>query len=146
MENDQVAFFRSALKQARTVYDTERDELSSIESRAYWLKEDLAKLKRTITALAAMCSESPFSDPIGITDSVKEVMEIEELEVTTQEVVSKIENMGFDLSSQKNPAASVHAILTRMAEDGEIEKVANEEDNKKISWRGPHYDPDAIPF
>jgi predicted transcriptional regulator len=48
--------------------------------------------------------------------------------------------MGFDLSSQKNPAASVHAVLTRLAEKGQIKKITD--DNGEVTWRGPNFDED----
>jgi hypothetical protein len=110
----------------------------------------MGRLRRTITALAAMCSESPWMDALGITDSCMEVMEAETDEVTTVEVVKKLEEMGFELSSQKNPAASVHAVLSRLCEKGKLVKVTAP--NGSISWQGPNYNPDQgitdddIPF
>jgi len=71
-------------------------------------------------------------------------MESETDELTTQDVAKKLENMGFDMSSQKNASASVHAILSRLAERGKIEKITA--DGGAVSWRGPKYDPDYIPF
>jgi hypothetical protein len=148
MNEKNLEFFRNSLKQARTLFDDETKEHNELQSRVYWLKDDLSKLRKTITALAAMCSEAPWADALGITDSCMEVMEVEKSEVSTQEIVRKLESMGFDLSSQKNPAASVHAILTRLAESAKIEKFTDEDG--KVSWRGPGYDQeyadDDIPF
>lgn len=138
MDDDRVAFFRNSLKEARALFDKESAELGEVENRAYWLKDDLSKLRKTITALAAMCSESPWSDALGITDSCMEVMTVEKVEVSTQDVVRRLETMGFDLSSQKNPAASVHSVLTRLAEKGKIEKKTDE--GGAVTWRGPNYD------
>jgi len=122
------------------LFDQESTELNELQSRVYWLKDDLSKLRKTITALAAMCSEAPWVDALGITDSCVEVMAVERTIVSTKDVVLRLESMGFDLSSQKNPAASVHAVLSRLADKGEIEKVTDDEGG--ISWKGPNYDPD----
>ena len=91
-------------------------------------------------------------DALGITESCVEVMEGAVFEMSTQDVVKALEDMGFDLTSQKNAAASVHAILSRLAERKKIEKITSEE-NGAVVWRGPNYDPavaeisdDDIPF
>jgi hypothetical protein len=140
MTLDQTATFRAALKEARTSFDRATQRLNEMAYETYTLKEEVAKLRRTITALAAMCSESPWEDELGITDSCAEVMEAQKREVSTQDVVAKLEAMGFDLKSQKNPAASVHAVLSRLGTKGKIEKVLAD-DNKTVTWRGPNYSP-----
>lgn len=149
MESDKIAFFRSSLKEARELFDKKSDQLSEIERSVYWLKDDIAKLRKTITALAAVCSESPWSDELGITDSCLEVMTVAKGEMSTQDVCEELESMGYDLASQKNPAASVHSVLGRLHIKGKIEKVTNE--SGSIIWRGPNYQSteitdDDIPF
>jgi hypothetical protein len=146
-----LAVFRGALKEARASFDQAKHELTLTESKAYWLKKDIADLRKTITALAAMCSETPWEDALGITESCAEAMAVEEGEVSTQAVVRRLEAMGFDFTSQKNPSASVHAVLTRLADRGVIEKLT--QDGGGVTWRGPKYDPqsaeindDDIPF
>jgi hypothetical protein len=138
MDEDKIGFFKTSLKEARTVFDQESRELNELQARVYWLRNDLANLRKTITALAAMCSEEPWSDSLGIKDSCLEVMTIEKTTVSTQDVVKRLEAMGFDLSSQKNPAASVHSVLSRLAADEEIEKRTD--DKGGVTWRGPNYD------
>jgi hypothetical protein len=138
MTNDQTATFRAALKEARTSFDRASLRLQEITAETYDLTEKIVKLRRTITALAAMCSESPWLDSLGITESCTEVMESEVSEVSTQDVVRKLEGMGFELKSQKNPAASVHAVLSRLCEKGKITKVTKADGS--IAWQGPKYD------
>jgi len=149
--DSQTETFRAALKEARASFDKATERLTAIRIENYQLNDKVGKLRRTITALAAMCSESPWLDPIGITDACEEVMAIEREDVTTQNVVEKLEAMGFDLSSQKNAAASVHSVLTRLAEKKKIEKITKEESGA-VTWRGPNYTDSAeitdedIPF
>lgn len=146
---DEIEAYRIALKRARAEFDGATSRLLSITLESQRLGAQIGKLKRTITALAAMCSESPWLDALGITDSCLEVMETETEELTTNEVIRKLEGMGFDLSSQKNPAASVHAILSRLATQEKITKVTSEDGS--VTWQGPNYastgiTDDDIPF
>ena len=151
MTQDQIATYRAALKEARASFDKATKRLAEIEIESYDLKQDTDRLRRTITALAAMCSENPLIDRLGITESCLEVMEVKKTTVTTADVVRALEARGFDLASQKNASASVHAILSRLARKGKIEKVT-EEGSDAVAWRGPHFDPtvtiddDDIPF
>lgn len=142
MTQDQLATYRAALKEARTSFDQATKRLGEIETESYHLKKDISRLRRTITALAAMCSEDPIMDNLGITEMCAEVMEEEERTVTTADVVLLLEHRGFDIASQKNVAASVHSVLTRLANKGKITKVKIEEkDSEAVAWKGPKHDP-----
>lgn len=143
--DNQIAGYKTALKQARSEFDKAKEQLEVLELQTDLLEQEMTKLRRTITALAAMCSEDPQFDDLGITDAVMEFMESEPWEVSTNDVVYGVRNMGFDVMSQQNPAASVHAVLSRLAEQGKIEKVKKEK-AKKVVWRGPKYDPNALPL
>jgi hypothetical protein len=142
MEDSELQPFRAALREARASFDNGSAERGKLTSRVFRLDSDLALLRRTITALAAMCSESPWLDPLGITESCAEIMEIEEDELTTQGVMKKLEYIGFDLSSQKNPAASVHSVLSRLAGKG---KITKSEEGAEVTWRGPKYQSRSAP-
>jgi hypothetical protein len=134
---DQTPTFKAALKEARDKFAAATSELGKVELRALHLKNEIGRLRRTITALAAMCSEDPRIDKLGITEACTEVMEDYPVSMTTGDVVGALESRGFDLASQKNAAASVHAVLTRLAKSEKITKVG---DGDKVIWRGPNYD------
>jgi hypothetical protein len=138
---DQIATYRAALREARISFAKSTIRLGEIALEEYELKQETDRLRRTITALAAMCSEDPAIDRLGITDSCLEVMQVRKTTVTTADVVRSLELRGFDFSSQKNAPASVHAILSRLARKGTIQKV--EVDENVVAWRGPNYDPEV---
>jgi len=147
-----VEVYRAALKEARASFDHASKRVREMAVETARFNTDMGRLRRTITALAAMCSESPWVDALGITDSCMEAMENTPFEISTTDVVKTLEDMGFDLPSQKNAAASVHAVLSRLAEKEKIQKILAY-DNKTVTWRGPNYDPklneitdDDIPF
>jgi hypothetical protein len=129
-----------ALKSARSSFDLAARALVEAEIEARKRKQEMSLLRRTITALAAQCSEEPWADPLGITETCSEVMETVPYEMSTQDVVKRLEEMGFDTASQKNAAASVHTVLSRLAEKGKIQKITND-DGKAAGWRGQNYDP-----
>jgi hypothetical protein len=130
--------YRNALKEARTSFDRAKHRRAEITLELNLLNDEIGRLRRTITALAAMCSESPGLDNLGITDACMEAMENTPFTVSTADVVSDLEGMGFDIASQKNANASVHAVLSRLAKSGKITKIEIEGD--KVAWRGPLYD------
>ena len=149
MTESQTTTFKDALKAARAAYEKGRRRLEQIEHETWTLQDDMAKLKRTITALAAMCTEDPGLDEMGITEACLEVMAVARGALTTAQVVEKLEALGFDTSAQKNGPASVHAVLGRLSvrQKDKIKKVTDSED-KLIRWTGPQFDPtyDDIPF
>jgi hypothetical protein len=138
----QIATYQAALKDARAAFDAATQRLAAINIEAYNLNDEINRLRRTITALAALCSEEPMIDTLGITESCLEVMDNERGTVTTVDVAKALEARGFDMASQKNANASVHAILSRLARRGRIEKITDAKEN--VVWRGPNYDPNAI--
>jgi len=133
---DQKDTYRAALKEARTSFDTAKQRRAQITLELSELDEDISRLRRTITALSAMCSESPGFDKLGITNACLEAMEQAPIDLTTSDVVDNLKSMGFDIASQKNANASIHAVLTRLAKAGKITKNG---DGKKVTWRGPNY-------
>ena len=144
MTKAQIETYRAALKEARESFNQARNRLLAIGFEELGLRRDLARLRRTITALAAMCSEDPLMDSLGITESCTEIMQNENESLTTADVVKRLEQIGFDVDSQKNIAASVHAVLSRLATKRIIRKEM-EEETKTILWKGPNYDPFVPP-
>ena len=144
MTREQTATYKLALKEARAAFDNASSRLRELAAEQYELSGEIGRLRRTITALAAMCSEEPGFDHLGITESCEEVMAETIFELTTNEVVDRLEARGFDISTQKNASASTHAVLARLARNGKIQKV--EDEDKLVKWRGPNYDPEGIPF
>lgn len=135
MADEQTNTYQAALKKARDSYRRVSSRLYEISREERSLKEESLRLKRTITALAAMCSESPDVDKLGITDACMEALEIFTWPVATSDVLIALDSLGFDMESQKNAAASVHAVLTRLAKSGKIKKI---ESDGVVKWLGPN--------
>src|SRR5688500_14779465 len=145
--------YGTALQAARQAFEKSTSRLVAVRREETELEAEIANLRKTITALSAMCSQEPGIDKLGITDSVMSVMVDTKWAWSTGEVVSALDAMGFDLSTQKNAAASVHAVLARLAQRGTIGRLAadavknKDMEGKPMEWVGPNYDPDdEIPF
>jgi len=130
--------FRKALKDARESFVEARAKKFALTRELSEVTDEVARLRRTITALAATCSEEPGIDKLGITDACMEVMIEAPVDYTTADVVRELEFMGFDIESQKNAPASVHAVLSRLAKAGKITKLETPDSNI-VQWRGPGY-------
>jgi len=60
--------------------------------------------------------------PPGFTDSIRNVLRnVPSQALTAKQVRDLLRGAGFDLSSYTNPLASIHTILKRLAERGEVE-------------------------
>jgi hypothetical protein len=143
MASDDRKVYREALAKARASFDTADEQLVELEKKKARLEEETANLRKTITALAVLCSEDSGLDKLGITDSILEVMLDSPFSWTTGEVVNQLDSMGFDLKSQKNAQASAHAVLTRLAQQGKITRIKDPKKNAEghpWEWRGPAYD------
>jgi predicted RNase H-like nuclease (RuvC/YqgF family) len=130
---DQIATYRTALKEAREQFRASTERRSTLQCQLIETEDEIAWLRRTITALSAMCSEPSTFDDLGLTDAVKEVMTNERTLVTTTEVIQKLAEIGFNIKSRKSAQASVHTILQRLVERELIERV--EDDGKFVKWR-----------
>jgi hypothetical protein len=65
--------------------------------------------------------EQLVADPPGFTDSVRKVLRANPgLAATATAVRNMLANAGFNLSAYSNPLASIHTILKRLAERGEL--------------------------
>lgn len=98
-----------------------------ISANANFLPEDerAAQLQK----LAEMVAGPP-----GFTDSVRLVLRnVPSQALTAKKVRDLLRGAGFDLSSYTNPLASIHTILKRLAERGEV--VVSESDGEfRYRW------------
>ena len=71
--------------------------------------------------------------PPGFTDSVRNVLRgVPSQALTAKKVRDLLRGAGFDLSSYTNPLASIHTILKRLADRGEVEVI---ESNGEVHYR-----------
>ena len=54
-------------------------------------------------------------------------------------VKSHLEKLGHDLTQYKNPQATIHMVLKRMAESSDVQEETTPDDGKKMYRKPPMY-------
>lgn len=93
----------------------------------------VARLQRTVLALASLV-ERPAVDPAaGLTEGIKGILNLVSpagLYAPTLRI--KLEEAGFDFSKSKNPLAAIHAVLKRLIKAGIVK--SRTEPNGKTAY------------
>lgn len=121
-----------------------RQELSQLLMDAELVQNLIAKQKRKIAALAELADETedsaaPLGLVEGITDAVRTVFRSAEKPLNPAEVRTRVEALG--LPPQKNILASVHTVIRRLQESGEVEPVGDVQFGGGYRWKRPSWMP-----
>jgi len=98
-------------------------------------EQHMAKLRQLIVANANMLPENERgifikqaeqSVPSGFTDNIRHLFRVHFPDgLTPVKLRDELVKAGIDLSSQSNPLASIHSVVRRLLESGEIEPNGN---------------------
>ena len=110
-------------------------ELEALEIQQEDVERRIARLKQALIGLVPL-SEPPdnsllaaefrgYLEATSLTDAARQVLQAAEAPLTPTEIKQQLLNMGKDLSGQKNVMASIHSLLKRLVESGEIETPDN---------------------
>ncbi len=112
----------------------ERDQLNrNIEHTAELISANANFLPEEERAAQLQKLAEMVAGPPGFTDSVRNVLRnVPSQALTAKKVRDLLRGVGFDLSSYTNPLASIHTILKRLAERGEVEVS---ESNGEVRYR-----------
>jgi hypothetical protein len=126
-----VTFYSLAL---RKLLD-ERDQLNrKIENTAELISANANFLPEEERAAQLQKLAEMVAGPPGFTDSVRNVLRnVPSQALTAKKVRDLLRGAGFDLSSYTNPLASIHTILKRLAERGEVE-VSESSGEVRYRW------------
>jgi hypothetical protein len=124
-----------------------RAELESLEIQQEDIERRIARLKQALIGLIPL-SEPPANSLIAaelvsymesttLTDAARQILQAAKAPLSPIEIKQQLINMGKDLSDQKNVMASVHSLLKRLVESGEIETKDNGL-TYRWKWRRPH--------
>src|SRR5262245_26501877 len=104
--------YRRALDAAIREYEKLAAERAALDGR-------LAQLQHSIAALTKLCGYEP-SVPLGLTDACRLVLKNATHPLTALEVRDRLLSIGVDLEKHSNPLASIHTVLKRLHEAGEL--------------------------
>lgn len=106
-----------------------QEERTALEQRRTGLDKQIAALTWTLNGLAPLVGEEPLPPPAGavqapaagITDSIRAVLAEADRPLSAGEIRDQLRDLGFDTASYSNVLATIHTVLRRLREAGEIE-------------------------
>jgi hypothetical protein len=116
-----------------------RGELESLEIQQEDIERRIARLRQALIGLVPLSKEPIHAgmygidltsvaaeiDSMSITDATRQILQAAEAPLAPTEIKKRLIDMGKDLSNQKNVMASVHSLLKRLVQGGEIETRDN---------------------
>jgi len=119
--------YRRALDAAVREYEKLSAEHAALEGR-------LSQLKHSIAALTKLCGYEP-TVPLGLTDACRLVLRNATQPLTALEVRDRLSSIGVGLDRHSNPLASIHTVLKRLHEAGELmERDRDDERSSRIAY------------
>lgn len=114
--------YRTAFETAKSDLLRCREELGEINDRKITLEIRIAKLRETVIALGRMFGEEyDEADALGLTDAIRQIyMAQPDTALTAQNVRDRLEFLGFSLEKYGNALASIHTVIKRLLEKGEL--------------------------
>ncbi len=123
---------RDAYSQA---YETAKLDLLKQLQKRDKLDQQIHKLRQTLKALGELCGAPPeeidklllvegfaIESHIGFTDAIRRLFRIHQKALSPTEIRDDLLKIGIG-KEQVNLLSSIHTVLRRMAEGGEIEKI-----------------------
>lgn len=130
--------------------ERERRALGELLRQREQLATKIAKQQIRVAALAALCEASEEVDKMaemdlgGLTNACRTVFRAAgNRGLMPTEVRGSLERLRFPTQTHKNILASIHTVIRRLEEAGEIRKAIHDkhagEDKSVYQWAGPNY-------
>lgn len=104
--------YKRALEAAVKEYEQVSAQHAALEGR-------LAQLKQSIATLSKLCGYEPTVQ-LGLTDACRMVLRNAVQPLTALEIRDRLTAVGLDMDRYSNALASIHTVLKRMHEAGEL--------------------------
>ncbi len=126
MTVDYHAWYADAQSELKRIIQERLEFEREIEKR----DREIAALNQTIRAIAPLIGEKPPEiqlDPElaagGMTDCVRAILCKAVEPLTAAEIREALESLGFEMETYSNPLATIHTVLRRLTESGEVEST-----------------------
>ncbi len=119
----------------RQAYETAKQELLQLLQKRDQLDQKIRKLKHSLKPLAELCGTDPadidqillaggfaIESQLGFTDAIRRLFRIHETPLSPPEIRADLLKMGIG-QDQVNLLSSIHTVLRRLVEGGEIVKT-----------------------
>ena len=118
--------YRRALDAAVREYEKLMAEHAALDSR-------LAQLKHSIAALTRLCGYEP-TVPLGLTDACRLVLRNATQPLTALDVRDRLVSIGVHLGKHSNPLASIHTVLKRLHDAGELVERDRDDESERTAY------------
>jgi hypothetical protein len=139
--------YKQALAQAKNDLAEQITILGAVQESAEKAEKSIVELRQTIAALQRLCGEPEFieEDALGLTDGIRMAFKTEKpiglgtlgaytyLAMSAQDVRTKMEGMGY-AGRWGNLLASIHTVIKRLHEKGELEAAGNLNGRETYRW------------
>jgi hypothetical protein len=123
--------FKQALKAAKTELVVVQEELGECLARQEELEKQLAALRLVISGFSSGLGEQfEEADEIGLTDAVRQAFSTHSTALEPTAVRTRLQQLGFNTKKYGNFMASVHTVINRLAQRGEIKQQQIQPGNK----------------
>ena len=123
---------RTSYKQA--LADAQK-ELQELFRKREDMERQIARLRQSIVAISRLCEPDATRNPrahvrettsregIGLTDAVRTALMVSRTPLNATQVRDTLENVGYDPGASPNTLVSIHTVLGRLAQSGELKEV-----------------------
>jgi hypothetical protein len=119
--------YRRALEDALREYEQILQQRAELDVRR-------AQLLQTIGTLSRLCKLVP-TVPLGLTDACRMALRAAGHPLTAAEIRDHLGAMGFEWSAYSNPLASIHTVLKRLQQAGEVQFTPRPFEKPAYTWR-----------
>jgi hypothetical protein len=131
------------LIQQRDVIDAAQ---ADIDLKRETVEKRILQLQQTIASLSELTGETVFSkalsrslhgkiDNLKLADALRKVLQSANKYWTPIEVRDALLLQSYDLSGYTNALASIHAVLKRLHESGEVARIASADGKAMYRWK-----------
>ena len=124
-------------------YESAKQELADLLTKQQEVQKRIVLVRQSLQTLAGLCeSEGVQLDPSAeasyllenttLADEIRTILKAASPEfLRPRHIKFALERLGHDLTQYQNPQATIHMVLKRMAESGEVQEDTIPRDGKK---------------
>jgi hypothetical protein len=128
---------RETLRSRRDELDAEREEINLEVVQIEQLIEHLTPLATDTPLDHIPLMNEKYVTGLNLADACREVLKTVNTHFTPIQVRDTLASIDYNLNQYSNPLASIHGVLKRMVESGEVESLAHEKRGTIYRWKAP---------
>ena len=145
-ERKDAAYWRMVHATAFTRLAQLRADRDALDAQLEQLSREILQLEKVVASLEPLTSntttysragiEVEGIEQMGLADACREILKQKVEYRTARGVRDSLAASGYDLEQHSNPLASIHGVLKRLAESGDVEELESE-GKTRYRWKKP---------